>query len=146
MAKKKEQNQEQQQKEKRKPGRPFGTLKYDNLEDLEDGINKYFDDCDRLGKPYTMTGLALALNITPQSLCNYGTKEYAEGKYFETVNRARMRCLDYAESRLYDKEGSNGAKFTLTNNAERMGGLKYADRQEVSVDSAPITFVDNLTD
>lgn len=25
---------------KRKPGRPFGTLKYDNLEDLENGIDK----------------------------------------------------------------------------------------------------------
>lgn len=91
-----------------------------------------------------MTGLALALNITPQSLCNYGSKEYAEGKYFEAINRARMRCIDYAESRLYDKEGSNGAKFTLTNNAERMGGLKYAERQEVSMDVAPITFIDNL--
>ena len=125
-------------------GRPFGTLKYDSLEELESGIDKYFAECDDKGKPYTMTGLALALNITPQTLCNYGTEDYAEGKYFETINRARMRCIDYAESRLYDKEGSNGAKFTLTNNAERMGGLKYAERQEVSMDVAPITFVDDL--
>ena len=146
MAKKKEQNQEQQQKEKRKPGRPFGTLKYDNLEDLEDGISKYFADCDEQGKPYTLEGLSLALNITPQTLCNYGSKEYAEGKYFEAINRARLRCIEFASTRLYDKDGVQGAKFYLTNNAERMGGLRYADRQEVSVDSAPITFVDNLTD
>lgn len=99
-----------------------------------------------MGKPYTLEGLSLALNITPQTLCNYGSKDYAEGKYFETINRARIRCIEYASSRLYDKEGSNGAKFYLTNNAERMGGLRYADRQEVSMDVAPITFVDDLGD
>lgn len=148
MAKKnaKDHEQKQEQKEKRRPGRPFGTLKYDNLEDLDNGINSYFDDCDNNGKPYTLEGLALALNITPQTLCNYGSKEYAEGKYFEAINRARIRCIDYASSRLYDKEGSNGAKFYLTNNAERMGGLRYAERQEVSMDVAPISFIDNLGD
>lgn len=142
MAKKKDQdqNQEQDQNTKRKPGRPFGTLKYDNLEDLETGINKYFEDCDNNGKPYTMTGLALALNVDAKTLSNYGRDD----NYFPSIHRARQRCLDYAEHRLYDKDGVNGAKFYLTNNAERMGGLKYADRQEVSMDVAPISFIDNL--
>ena len=62
--------------------------------------------------------------------------------YFPAIHRARQRCLTYAESRLYDKDSVNGAKFYLTNNAERMGGLRYADRQEVAVDAAPITFKD----
>ena len=123
-------------------GRPFGTLKFDSLEALETGVDNYFADCDDKEKPYTLEGLSLALNITPQTLCNYGTKDYADGIYFDAVNRARIRCIGYASDRLYDKDGVNGAKFYLTNNAERMGGLRYADRQEVSVDAAPITFKD----
>lgn len=121
-----------------KAGRPFGTLKYDNLEDLQNGIDNYFAEQDEKGKPYTLSGLALALNITQQTLCNYAHKD----DYFEAINRARQKCLSYAETRLYDKDGVQGAKFYLTNNAERMGGLRYADRQEVAVDAAPITFKD----
>ena len=120
--------------------RPFGTLKYDNLQDLENGIDKYFAECDAIDKPYTMTGLALSLNIDVRTLTNYGQNE----DYFPAIHRARQRCIEYAENRLYDKDGVQGAKFTLTNNAERMGGLRYAERQEVSMDVAPISFVDDI--
>ena len=122
--------------------RPFGTFKYDNVEDLEKGIDAYFAERDESGKPYTMTTLALALNIDAKTLTNYGQNE----DYFPAINRARQKCVGYAEDRLYDKDGVNGAKFTLTNNSERMGGLRYADRQEVSMDVAPVTFVNNLED
>lgn len=110
-------------------GRPFGTFKYDNLEDLEKGIDKYFDDQDDKGKPYTLEGLALALNISPKTLWNYGENP----KYLPAISRARDRCINYAAERLYDKNGANGAKFYLTNNAERMGGNKYSDKQEFTV-------------
>ena len=125
--------------------RPFGTLKYDNLEALESGIDKYFSDQDSKDKPYTLEGLALALNITPQTLCNYGKESYSANRentdYFEAINRARIRCVNYASERLYDKNGSTGAKFYLTNNAERMGGLKYSERQEISLDQPPVVFM-----
>ena len=120
--------------------RPFGTLKYNNLEDLQNGLDNYFDDCDTKGKPYTMTGLALSLNIDVKTLTNYGQKD----DYFPAIHRARQKCIAYAEDRLFDKDSVQGAKFTLTNNSERMGGLRYADRQEVSMDVAPITFVDDI--
>jgi len=150
--------------------RPFGTLKYDNLEALESGIDKYFSDCeakpvldnegnaitDKHGnlvcyppEPPTLEGLALALNISIKTLWNYGQEGYGDGSnkdYLQAISRAREKCVAYASRRLYDKEGSNGAKFYLTNNAERMGGLKYAERQEVALDVAPITFVDDLGD
>ena len=116
--------------------RPFGTFKYDNLQDLESGIDKYFTDCDQNNKPYTMTGLALALNIDVRTLSNYGQKD----DYFPAINRARQKCIAYNEERLYDKDGVNGAKFSLTNNSERMGGLRYADRQEMAL--APAEEVD----
>lgn len=122
--------------------RPFGTFKYDNVDDLEKGIDAYFAERDGSGKPYTMTTLALALNIDVRTLANYGQNE----DYFPAIHRARLKCVGYAEDRLYDKDGVNGAKFTLTNNSERMGGLRYADRQEVSMDVAPVSFVNNLED
>lgn len=116
--------------------RPFGTLKYDNLDDLQAGIDTYFNECDNSGNPYTMTGLALSLDIDIKTLSNYSKMD----SYFPAINRARQRCIHYAESRLFDKDGVQGAKFYLTNNAERMGGLRYADRQEMDVNMAPITF------
>ena len=120
--------------------RPFGTFKYDNVADLEAGIDAYFAERDDSGRPYTMTGLALALNIDARTLTNYGQNE----DYFPAIHRARQKCVGYAEDRLYDKDGVNGAKFTLTNNAERMGGLRYADRQEVDMSIAPISFSDDV--
>ena len=115
--------------------RPFGTLKYDNVDDLENGIDKYFQEQDEKGKPYTMEGLAYSLNIDVKTLSNYGRNE----NYFPSINRARQKCLVYKSERLYDKDGVNGAKFDLINNSERMGGLRYSDRQEMAVtaDIAP---------
>ena len=123
-------------------GRPFGTFKYDTLEELDSGIEEYFARQDRREKAYTMTGLALALGVDPKTLSNYGRND----TYFPTINRARMRVLEYKEERLDTKDGVQGAKFDLSNNSERMGGLRYADRQEVSMDIAPVSFVNNLED
>ena len=122
--------------------RPFGTFKYDNVEDLENGIDEYFAGQDEKGKPYTMEGLAYSLNIDVKTLSNYGQMD----DYFPSIHRARQKCLIYKSERLYDKDGVQGAKFDLVNNSERMGGLRYADRQEVSMDVAPVTFVNNLED
>lgn len=144
-------------------GRPAGSFKFKDADELSNAIEKYFNDCDakpaldeagfqltdRHGnpmfypaKPYTMEGLALALGITTRTLVNYAQNE----AFSDVVEWARERCIAYNAERLYDKEGSNGAKFYLINNAERMGGLRYAERQEMAVETAPITFVDDLRD
>ena len=73
--------------------------------------------CDKYGKPFiinakppTITGLALALGFTGrQALLDY----QARPEFADTVTRAKSRCEEYAESRLYDKDGANGAKFSL---------------------------------
>ena len=61
-----------------KAGRPFGTLKYDNLEDLQNGIDKYFDDCKESGEPPTLEDLADSLNISIKTLWNYGQEGYGD--------------------------------------------------------------------
>lgn len=61
----------------------------------------------------TVTGLAIALGFTSrQALLNYQGRK----KFQAIVEAAKLRIENYAEMRLYDKEGANGAKFNLQNN------------------------------
>lgn len=115
-------------------GRP---PKYKKSEEMQEKIDKYFASCYRVimifdkttgqhvpaidenGKmmkeqyrPYTITGLADALDMSRQSLLNYSEEE----EFFDTIMRAKRKCEMYAEEKLYDKNGSNGAKFSLANN------------------------------
>lgn len=63
------------------------------------------------GRPPTVSGLACALGFLSR-------KDFLEykGKHAEVVAQARLMLEGYAEERLYDKDGLQGAKFTLTNN------------------------------
>lgn len=114
-----------------KGGRP---PKYRSAKSMQKVIDKYFQSCeskplldqngnvltDKHGKPViipgpppTVTGLALALGFTNrQSLLNYQEKD----EFFDTITRAKARVEQYAEERLFDKDGANGAKFSLANN------------------------------
>ena len=60
-----------------------------------------------------MTGLALALGFASrQALLNYQGKK----AFNDTITRAKSRCEEYAESRLYDRDGARGAQFSLEHN------------------------------
>ena len=48
---------------------------YDSKEQMEKIINAYFESCDEKEKPYTMSGLANALEMCRQSLINYSKWE-----------------------------------------------------------------------
>ena len=108
-------------------GRP---PKYSTLEELQSAIDDYFVACEGetlqdidgnpvlykghpvvIGaKPPTVTGLALALGFTSrQALLNYQAKP----QFVDTITRAKSRCEAYAEERLYDRNGTNGAQFSL---------------------------------
>ena len=119
--------------EREKLGRP---PKYESVEEIKELIQAYFDDCeakplldndgnaltDKHGnpvmtppKPLTITGLALALGFNSrQSLLNYQAKK----EFMDTITRAKAMVEQYAETRLFDKDGANGAKFSLANNFE----------------------------
>jgi hypothetical protein len=108
---------------------------YETKEEIEEKIENYFKECagipffDDDGKPWrtdkgyivyevqpkppTVTGLALALGFTNrQSLLNY----QAQPEFFDTITKAKARVEEYAEMRLFDRDGVNGAKFSLINN------------------------------
>lgn len=107
---------------------------YKTAKQMEKAIDKYFLDCqgkplldddgnvltDKRGnpvligaKPPTVTGLALALGFNSrQTLLNY----QAQKEFMDTIIRAKTRCEEYAESRLYTRDGARGAEFSLKYN------------------------------
>ncbi len=123
-----------------KGGRP---PMYTTKEEIQEKIDDYFEKCegkplvvdgvpaiDKHGepimvgkKPLTVTGLALALGFNSrQSLLNYQGKE----EFMDTIMRAKAQVEQYAEERLFDKDGANGAKFSLANNFEG-----WKEKQEI---------------
>lgn len=119
---------------------------YKSKEEIQEKIDKYFEECegkvlkDKDGnpilnkyggviiigsKPPTVTGLALALGFsTRQSLLNY----QAQDEFLDTITRAKSRVEQYAEERLFDRDGSHGAQFSLRNNFK---GWKSKDIEDV---------------
>lgn len=106
------------QEEKNKGGRP---LKYETVEELDEAINKYFADCDMLEEPYTITGLALALDVDRRTLTNYSNKE----EFFPTIKRAKLKVENYLEKRLIKDTSTTGIIFNLKNNFD------WKDKQEI---------------
>lgn len=123
---------------------------YKTKEEMQEKIDAYFESCkgriltdndgnyilDKYGKPIiidsrplTVTGLALALGFnTRQALLNYQAKK----EFVDTILRAKAVVEQYAEERLFDKDGANGAKFSLANNFE---GWKEKQQIEADVNS-----------
>lgn len=139
---------------KRSVGRP---PKYTCKEEIEGLIEKYFKDCegkpllddkghaltDKYGvpiiigqKPPTITGLALALGFTSRlDLLRYqGKKEFCN-----TITRAKSFVEKYAEERLFDRDGVQGAKFSLINNFKGWSEKPEPEVDENSVEDDPLT-------
>lgn len=105
--------------------------KWKSVTAMQEAIDAYFESCEGVpfldddgyavrdkngvpiiinARPPTVTGLALALGFTGrQALMDY----QARPEFADAITRAKARCEEYAESRLYDRDGANGAKFSL---------------------------------
>jgi hypothetical protein len=90
---------------KNKGGRP---PKFKTVEELQEKVNAYFKETKR--EEWTMTGLAIALDIDYQTLINYGNKEL----FFEPIKKARMKVHNEYEKDLRRK-GRSGDIFALKN-------------------------------
>lgn len=60
---------------------------------------------------YTITGLALALNTSRETLLDYENKD----QFSDTIKAAKLKCQQYAEKQLYGN-APTGSIFSLKNN------------------------------
>lgn len=89
--------------------------KYKNVEELQKGIDAYFEECDAKGEPYTVTGLALALDIDRSTLLRY-EKEFEED-YRVTVKKAKTKVENNIEKfSMMGKYNPTMSIFNLKNN------------------------------
>ena len=108
---KKAQKESKNAKKKRNVGHP---PKYSEVEQLQKKIDEYFAECDKKGKPYTVTGLAFACDLTRQQLINYEYKE----EFRSAIKRAKQLVEISLEEKLIDGTMRNqtGVIFNLKNN------------------------------
>lgn len=99
-------------------GRP---LKFQSVDHLQEKITEFFAQCDLIGDPYTITGLALALDTTRQGLINYENRD----EFYDTIKLAKARCENYAEKKLFAASPS-GAIFALKN-------YDWTDKQDLNL-------------
>ena len=92
-------------------GRP---PKLANVEELQEKIDSYFASCrdaeGRLARPITITGLALYLDTTRETLMDYQHKD----DFSDTIKKAKLRVENYYEERLMTTTPT-GAIFALKN-------------------------------
>lgn len=136
-------------------GRP---PKFKTKEEIQEKIDEYFKKCDGIPylddngiplttskgyiiyktppQPPTITGLALALGFTSRlALLNYQSKK----EFVNTITRAKSYIEEYTERRLFDRDGVQGAKFSLMNNFKG-----WSEKQELAVSDSPIQIIDDI--
>jgi hypothetical protein len=112
-----------------------------NLEEVADDPNlkkRYKYDKDYLMeqiKPFTVTGLAVALNTSRATLMNYENRD----EYFNTIRNAKKIIYEYAESKLYSPY-ANGAKFALINNHD------WKDKKDISMNALVRNSVESMSE
>ena len=119
--------------------------KYTDPDTLQAKVDEYFELCegkvvtdgygmpmlDKYGnpivinqRPLTVAGLAYHLGFKSlHSIYDYKGKK----QYQDIITRALFRIQVYTAERLFDKEGCNGAKFSLQNNFKQDWADKSAE-------------------
>lgn len=83
-------------------------IKIKSADELKEMIEAYFEKCHQEDEPVTITGLALALNMSRESLLGYSQDE----ECLAIIKKARLRVQNAYEKRLI-KRGNSGDVFAL---------------------------------
>jgi hypothetical protein len=116
-------------KSKNPVGRP---LKFKSAQEMQEIGDKYFAQRAAESLPFTITGLAIALGTTRESLCEY---EERPG-FVDTIKGLKARCQDFAETKLFGNNPT-GSIFWLKN-------YGWKDKQEVEI-SGNLGLADRLS-
>ena len=108
--------------EKHPGGRP---RKFQDIEELQRQIDLYFAQCTKEKEPYTITGLAMALDSSRKALLEIEAN-YDE-EFGNAIKRAKLRVENDYEKALR-KNGRAGEIFGLKN-------FGWKDQQNVQVDA-----------
>lgn len=129
-------------------GRP---LKFKTVEELQRKIDEYFLSCDcktvividKFGKehsviqprPYTITGLAVALDTTRETLLDYNERP----EFSDTIKKAKEKIHNFTEEKLFQSGIAAGVIFNLTNN----WGWKNQKYEEVNLTNNEYVLIKN---
>lgn len=113
----------------------YGLL-YDNNGQLV--YNKKGEPVEYQKMPFTVSGLAYAVGLDTQSLLRYCNgifdtemeKDVNVGTFREILSRAKQRIECYAESRLFDRDGNNGARWLLDSSFGRITQKEKTEIEE----------------
>ena len=100
------------------------ALKYKSQEELQAGIDKYFEECDKENKPYTMSGLAYALDIDRTTLIRYGDRE----SFAALIKKAKQKVEKQLEENALTGKGN--PTFTIFNLKNNYG---WVDKREQEI-------------
>lgn len=118
-----------------KTGRP---LKFQSVEELEQKIDAYFEDCKIKGSRPFITELAYWLDTSRETLCDYKEKP----EFSDSLKKAKARCEIELERNLIEgKINPTGSIFNLKNN------YGWKDRQETDITSGnkPISILGGIS-
>lgn len=101
---------------------------YNSVDKLEKDIESYFKLCDKKKKPYTLSGLAYALDMDRKSLYNYSKDD----KFFPTIKKAKQKIEQQLEENLYRLGNNSGIIFNLKNNFNWKDNVEVVDNNELS--------------
>lgn len=103
--------------------------KFKTPEEMQKQIDMYFLECDEKEDPYTITGLALALDTTRETLLDYEKDNPKFAEFSDTIKKAKLKCQNYAEKRLFGQGQCAGVIFNMKNN------YNWKDKTEHQVDT-----------
>lgn len=99
--------------------------KFATADELREAVDDYFNIKLAENCPFTITGLALHLGISRQTLLNY-EKKYPGTEYAEIIEEAKLRIEEFVEECLFrNRIPTSGVIFNLKNN------FNWREKQEI---------------
>ena len=99
---------------------------FNDVKEVEEKINAYFNYCEEKEKPYTMSGLAYYLGIDRKTLLNYSKNE----EYFHTIKKARDKVqMQLEENALSNKANPTFTIFNLKNNFDWKDKIEHSSSE-----------------
>ena len=103
--------------------RPVGRPRKYTVSQVQKLVDKYFQTCEDSKEPYTITGLALALDTSRKVLCEWVERK---DELSPIIQKAKDRVEHYVEKLLLTSRNSNGPIFWLKN-------FDWTDQRELKV-------------